>query len=65
MDNLQILAQKSPYFKALFYADFKEKSQDVVKIGDVDDAIFKTLLDVIYLARADLITGDLIDFCTI
>ncbi|XP_075688180.1 actin-binding protein IPP [Rhinoderma darwinii] len=43
-----VLAASSPYFAALLSGGMKESSGDVVRIQEVDPAIFQLLLDFIY-----------------
>ncbi|EGT45295.1 hypothetical protein CAEBREN_16740 [Caenorhabditis brenneri] len=44
----QILACHSGYFKALFYGDFKEKTEEEIKIEDVVHSEFVDLLNCVY-----------------
>lgn len=39
-----LLAENSPYFKALFEDDFKEKKSEVIEIENIKPAVFKRLL---------------------
>lgn len=49
----EILSAHSLYFKSFFEGNWKEKSENKVKIDDVQPNIFKHLLDYIYFADID------------
>ncbi|XP_017279903.1 kelch-like protein 23 [Kryptolebias marmoratus] len=46
-----LLAARSSYFKVMFTADMRERSDSVVKLSGVDRAVLGALLDYVYSAR--------------
>ncbi|KAI1706936.1 BTB/POZ domain-containing protein [Ditylenchus destructor] len=46
--NKELLAEYSPFFRALFSSDFQEKSMNEITLIDVEENEFKELLSVLY-----------------
>ncbi|XP_054888281.1 kelch-like protein 23 isoform X2 [Poeciliopsis prolifica] len=46
-----LLAARSSYFKVMFTADMRERSDSVIKLSGVDCAVLGSLLDYVYTAR--------------
>lgn len=49
-----VLASCSPYFLAMFTSPLRERQQDVIRIGDIDEMILEHLIKFAYTARVEL-----------
>ncbi|XP_068185707.1 kelch-like protein 23 [Antennarius striatus] len=46
-----VLSARSPYFKVMFTAPMKERSNSVIKLSGVDCGVLRALVDYVYTAR--------------
>ncbi|XP_012728669.2 kelch-like protein 23 [Fundulus heteroclitus] len=53
-----LLAARSSYFRVMFTADMRERSDRVVKLSGVDCAVLGALLDYVYTARVRVTEGN-------
>lgn len=55
-----ILASATNFFHTLFKSTYRESSQDVIELRDVDDTIFEILLNFMYCGDLDVLEKDVV-----